>query len=526
MPKDLFENNPASTPKDLFAVNNIQAPVQASVSTMDKVSSAVSNNPFTSAGMAVIGGLAEGGADIAQGIGDVPTFILDKLGAISPQTAKKLYAANKENADIFRSSSNPGDVLDQAKKNNPIIYGAAKLGADTAGMAGAMRTIPLLGQAAKGATSGLDSISPYLSQGAGLAGRSVGMGVINQAGADVENKDSAFLLGAGSQPLFEKAGAMTANYFSPRANTILDLQQQAITNKGQTKNINALYNKVKGSPFTQEDQGSVYNLSRKTEAFIESNPNLSGQQKSILQNDVVQKLANADSHESVLEAYKAIGSSNKAFKGYGSAVYDFYKSTRDELGGILTNASKRAGEVDDVLGQASQAANQQRILTKVFSNIINQPGKFNPNKASDVLYKEIDGLVKNEANPEMIQSMRGLNRVLKELPKAPYISPTVAAAAVGAAGGFSAGGIGAGVGALSGGALAAYLNSFVKTEQGLQFLSSLAKPGVKQQDVRNVVKALGLSATEYYKNQATQKMYPSGPTPMPDGPVGGAVVRN
>lgn len=517
MPKDLFENSFAG-PKDLLADQNTQ-PIQTPITRGDKLGNAIVNNPITSAGMAIIGGLAEGGADIAQGIGDTPTFIMDKLGLISPETAKKLYAANKENTDFFRPNYNPGDVLSQTKKDNPIISGGSKLATDIAGMTGVMRAVPLLGQGLETATSGLNPISPYIAQGAGMAGRALGMGAIGAAGANPEDKNSSFLLSAAMQPMFEAGGAALFKALSPRATAILRIQQQAISNKAETKNINALYDKIKKAPFTQEDSSQIYQLVRKAEDVLVNNPNLSAQQKSILQDDLIKKLGSAVNHSDVLDVYKDLGAKNSAFKGYSSAIYDIYKSARDEIGSMLQNATKRTGEVDDVLSKASEAANKQRILNETFGNIIENPETFNPKAASNRLVKEINDLVKNQANPELIQSMRGLNRVLKEIPKAPYVSPQIGAM-IGAPAGYAVGnGLGAAAGAAGGAGLAAYFNRFVRSEQGLKFLGSLAKPGVQQQDVRNVVKALSISAAEWEKNKMMKKMAPEGATPMPDGPV-------
>lgn len=473
---------------------------------------------------AIIGGLSEGGADIAQGIADTPTFILEKLGAISPETAKKLYASTAADVAPLRTNYNPGDALSQAYQKDPLFLGsAAKAATDIAGMAGAMRAVPFLGSAAKAATSELDTISPLLAKGAGLTARAGGMGLIGAAGANPEDKQSAFTLSAAMQPMFEVAGAAAYKYLAPRATTILGLKEQAIANKAETKNINALYDKIKQAPFTQDDSSQIYQLVRKAEDFLLNNANLSTNQKSILQDDIIKKLGSAVNHDQVLDVYKNLGANNKAFKGSSRAIYDIYKSARDEIGSILQNATKRAGEVDDVLSKASQAANQQRILNKVFGNIIENPEKFSPNKASNILVKEINNLVKDQADPEMIKSMRGLNRVIKEIPKAPYIKPDTAAYIVGGSAGYGSGNIPLGV--LAGGsvyALTSYLNNFVKTEQGLKFLSSLAKPGITQKDIRNIVKAIGMAGAEWEKNNILQK--PS--NIMENAPVLTTGIRN
>lgn len=566
--------------------------------------------------LAKVAGLANGGADVGQAIADTPTYIMQHLHIISPETANKLYKASKENADMFRSSSagDQSDIFNKAVNDNPTTAGLSKLGVDTAGVMESMRPIGMIGAAAKAATGdalipGLSSLpaegqqiarsfAPLRSAASTMAGvgaRAAAMGTVGQATADPQNKDAAFALNTALSPAADAAGALISK-LGTKAQTAKDITNEIgkagenvgglTTNEragaglanmwNQTKAVmDKWYNVVKSMPWSSRDQASAYGLASRVHDFIDTNGSSISRPQLRLLNDFADQLGQAGSHGDLLKTVQNMGGKYGQFSGLKSTdpVYKFFGDLKGDVKGIIQDAAQQnnvegalhrantinermiqpmkdvgADQISELVQKYGQGSDEvrigtdkliethlsspgklqelvnagdntvqpiirQHIVSGIFNKIAENPSEFDYGKASDLLGTYINRFEPVLAPPE-ITAMKGIQRIMKTAGTAlksgsnvgTYVSHRVGAeggamAITGMVGGgyagYQQGGgvgalIGSTVGLLAGPAILHGLQDLVASPNGQEFLASLANPGIKMNNLKEVVKSLSV----------------------------------
>lgn len=223
-----------------------------------------SDSNAMSIGKAAVAGLSNGGADIAQGLGDTPTFVLKSLHLISPETANKLYAQTKTNTDMFRASANgdQSDSFNQAVNQHPLVAAGAKTATDIAGIAAGNRMISPMGVIAADA-------APVAKSIAGLVGRMTGAGLVTQGGTDPDNKAAAFTLGSLTQPVAD-AGSLVLGKLGSKANTIDSIKDTMGATRSdslQSTILNKVFSDLNGNEGTFNFNSAAKQLQKEIKAL-------------------------------------------------------------------------------------------------------------------------------------------------------------------------------------------------------------------------------------------------------------------
>jgi len=448
------------------------------------------NDPVGSRILSAVGGLASGGADIAQAIGDTPTYVLEKLNLISPATAKKLYKINQENADVFRPSKESGDIISQATEQYPGTYQAAKLVTDTAGTIATMSPMTALGAGATAATG---------TRLAGLGTRAVGSGLVNASMVNPDEKDLAFGIGAVASPIFDGAGKLISN-LGTKANVIKQVDD--VLKTSSTAKVNKAYKVVKELTFDQADKQSIDTLSTKVLSMVDNlGDTIAPEQARTLRN-IASHLDNAGSHDDVLKVLQNAksGQTNRMFTGLNasSELYQSFNGLKNEIRDVINQAAIR-NNIPKALANAEELSQQNKMLGKVFKQFKGDPSEFSfktANKNLNLLINKYEG---SEVMKPTLEVLKGLQKLTQTAAKQYKMNGLVvqATGSVLAGGatykatgdpqasvlGSVAGGLGANM------ALHAFRN-FAATPSGQSFLRTLAKPNVSDFDIRNILKAM------------------------------------
>lgn len=467
---------------------------------------------------AAIQGLASGGADIAQGMYDTPTYIAELLGRISPETAKKLYKKSKETTDFFRPAGGaPGDYFAQAAADNPLVYETVKIGTDLAGMAAGMKGVTPVGDAAQKGTQVLSSLLgggegvPIL---ANMAGRAAGTSLVNAATVSPENKDMAAATGFFLSPAFDAAGYLIGRLGSSAAT---EGALQSTLDKYSKTNVDKAYDKIKSMPFTETDKSAVDSLGSKIIQFADDVTAQYGAEmgrKVEKIKNAVTYLDNADDFREVHRVFKQMGYASKNFSGENApkVVSEAFFGLKKELASVINNAAIKNG-LDDALQSAHSISNTAAGIGKAFKNYEGNEA-FSFKTASTKLNQLIND---NKTLPYMkdsVEVFKGLKKMTDVMAKSwkPGATPAILSgvtigATVGGKAGYEAGGWqGAAVGGLlgtilggyGGSALNHYMKTFANSPGGQEFFKALAKPGVTTKDVGNATKSVLLTGLDQY----------------------------
>ncbi len=444
---------------------------------------------------AVVGGLSSGGADIAEGIADTPTFIMHHLHIISPETAAKLYQASKENTDMFRpESGDSSDPFKQAQQQHPIIEGGAKIATDIAGMAGGMRSI-------SGATAGIPAI-------AGIPTRAAGLGLINAAATNPEDKGSAFLQGAATSPMFDLAGA-AASAAGNKINAVNTISKTLGETKPET--VNKAFDVVRNTPFKPEDQASSYTLGQKIQNYLEQNKGSLYKSQVNALDDTSQKLINAGNHDDTMKALQTLGSKTPLFSGLkaSDALYNDVNQFKTGISDIINNATQREGLGPDALNKATQLYKQQDIMSNIFSKMPDDISKFNFDKAHQQVNAAIRENINKPYMSDTVQSLQGLQKTLKTVAHG-YSPGSLVSTAIGGVvgggigekeGGMKGAGIGTIAGMIGGNYAIHALKNMINYPAGQAILKWLGNDSTSMQDTSAFVKALSSAGISENLNQ-------------------------
>ena len=428
------------------------------------------------------GGIAKGLANIPQAIGDIPISLLGALHAISPETANKLYNANQENADLLRPSF--GSIPQNAMYQHPDVAKAGEIGADAAGLTLGM--------------SGVGSAFAGLPRAAGVLSRMGAMGALNASTATPENKQDAFATGALTSPIFDAAGGAIGS-LSKTAQGVEDINKTLATT---TKpNIAKAYSVIQNLPFTDTDKSALTNISNKVTSLLQT-PNLSPIQQRLLGN-LQGSLTNASSHAEVLQTLQNAGlkDTSKYFQGLKASppVYQAFQGIKSDLENVLNTAAIK-NSVGGALQKAQQLVQQAKVTGKVFRGMNADLANFSFKTANKQLGMSIDDLPQLAAFAKTKETLQGLQKITDSLAKE-YHPGGLVVRGVGGAVGYGLASKGepnshtAGLTGMMAGLIGApYLFNLMKnyavTPEGQTLLKSLAKPGIKQEMIRNVTKAM------------------------------------
>ncbi len=153
-------------------------------------------------GLAAIGGLAEGGADVLETGVDAGVWALNKLGLIGDKTKQHIEKSINEDLKIFRADYGD-DMFSRAQKQHPVINQASQLGVEIP----ALMASAFPGVATKGAgiLGGMAGKTANLAVNTGInAATSAGM----LAGTDQRSQDIGAMLGAATTPILSGIGSM------------------------------------------------------------------------------------------------------------------------------------------------------------------------------------------------------------------------------------------------------------------------------------------------------------------------------
>lgn len=445
-----------------------------------------------------VGGLSSGGADIAEGISNTPVWLMQHLHIISPETAKKVYASNKDVLDVFRpdATGDQTDIINKGAQEHPIVNQLAKTGVDIAGAAEGAKAASVLGTGAK-VLSGLLGGADVASTTAGIAGRAVGQGLVGQASVDPENKDQGFALGALMSPAVDAAGLLLSKAGSRV--TATDTINAALEQNSKSK-INAAYNLVKKSPFLPEDSEASSSVGKSIKDYLSANSDkLSTVQKTVL-DDTADKLLNATDHVDTLQALQGLGNKSKIFAGLNAsdALHSDVGNFKQAITNVIDNATTRNG-TPGALEAAGVAHSQGTIINKIFGNLATDEGSFNFKSADSQLTKKITQYADVPYMKDTVETLKGLKKALQPIAQsyAPSgLASHAAGAAIGGAIGYKQGGetgavAGSIIGGMGTGALIKSLHDLARTPQGTAILRAISKPGIHAQDIQAILKSLG-----------------------------------
>ncbi len=319
-------------------------------------------------GLAAVAGLNNGAISTGETALDAGTFLLDKLGAISPSTHKQLNKYISGGADSLKVKPEDNDILSKAMDNHSIISGGAKLAVEVPALLST--TIPKLGTGLLGAANTL---------GANVAANAItSAGMVN--GQDLQGQDMA---AKWSAPL-SLAGAAVGLGASKVANKLLLPQK--------IKDYIAPINKEvadSGMSFTDQAAQSVSNVANRVSdeskeiwGAIKAMPGTispgpikqqvqmifkqNGSQfkdgvwdhsTSILEKPQISALTNIEEHANALTNMDdAISLKHAASKGYNKfdrgtatdATYSLYKGIQNNIDTQIDDAAKEAGLTSDL----------------------------------------------------------------------------------------------------------------------------------------------------------------------------------
>lgn len=450
---------------------------------------------------AVVGGMANGGADIAEGLGDTPTFILKHLHMISPETANKLYQATANNAKMFRPDSTSSDAISQSVNEHPNVARIAKTGVDLMGLAVGNKMIP---------TSLLSSGSaaPVVN----IAARAAGQGLLGQAAADADHKDAGAVLGMAASPLLEAGGAVLGVLGNKVGAT--DAVNNVLSSVSNSK-IKQAYASIRAMPFSVADSTNKNSAVDDINKFVQTKQNvLTPMQSNVLQ-DTAETLQNATSHDDVLTALQGLSKKVSIFSGSNAtdSVYQGYNNIKNSIGDVLNEAASR-NSISDALNSANDIYKQGTQVNKIFGSLPNDPSNFNFKTANTKLTQAITKYQDVPSMQSTVQTLQGLKKVIAPVAdKAPnsiyaqHIAGGMIGGVIGGGGGYKEGGTegamgGAGLGAAAGVLGLPYavhsLGKLAQTSGGQAMLRGLNDPGITTKALAAFVRsatAAGIAGT-------------------------------
>lgn len=484
--------------------------VQQEPSTLSKVGDYLSG-----ASKALSGGVWSGIADTDQAIGNGTTALLQHIHVISPETATKLYAAVKDNSDLLRpdSSSYVGpSYLSSAVQQHPVVAGAGQYGLD-AYMLGAGGSA-LGGAAGEVASS---SVPQAASSAAGLVGRLSGQGAANAAAGDPTQQGTNFLTGALGQAGGEAIGKL-ASYVGGNAQRIQQINN--IVGNFTKSKADQAYAEIRNLPFGQADKAQLNTVVDHIGQVLD-NPdlNISVDHANMLKNLAI-NLNNTNNFSKAFDEYQNIGKMLRTqFNGLkgNTLLFKEVSNIKQVLGTHINNTATDQG-INDAISTANNTYRTRMALSGpkngIFNNMNENLDSFSFKTATNQLNKKIALYSEMKGMEPTVQTLQGLSKLTKEIGtgyKLGFWGARMAGAGVGSAAGGYEGyeegkELGHPVGGMIAGAIAAPLmlhglNKFTSSPQGQAFLRSLAKPGINQQDLRNVAKGAMLMGVNWFHSQ-------------------------
>lgn len=437
------------------------------------------------------GGVAKALANVPQATSDIITYTLDKLNIISPETAKKLYAASQKSTDILRPQK--GSITKQAMEEHPYVAKGAEIATNVGALGAGMKAVGGLGKLASTA-------APAVSGTAGVLGRAVGSGLLNTGIVDEPNKNTAFTLGAAISPAADLIG-MGIKGLGTRYSATQQIDD--IIQKVDKNAVNKAYTAIRTMPFNEADSTITKSLANNIDDLVSNADILKSSKQTRLLKNLSTRLNNAKSHSDILDTIMSMGKQSRFFKGLEASdeLYSSYSTIKASLEEAVNTAATR-NSLAGALNAASNLSKQNKTTTAIFKSLDDNPSKFNFKAASKKLAGYINEYKDVEALKPTVDMLTGLKKLTDSVAKS-YSPGALTVAGTGAGIGYGAGyqytdspigaGVGAALGAIAGPSL---IFKLTNSAQGQNFLRSLADPGIKMQAVNDITRALGLLGTD------------------------------
>ena len=474
-------------PNLLARLNNNQPnPIDPALRTTIPTSDELAKDPISGRVLSAVQGLASGGANIGKGAADLPAYILDKLGAISPETAKKWYKATSEAAAVFKPQPGQSDVFSKSYQNYPYTGGGAKLATDVAGLASGMGAASKAGQAV--------SQIPKLGGLLGMGTTAVGSGLINAAAADPEQKDLAFGIGAVASPVLDLGGKLVRGL-----GTRFSAEQQIddVLGSLSTSKVNAAYTKVKSMLFSSDDALATKRVADKVVGLIKDTSIIKSPKQTRILNNIASQLGSAKSHADTLKILQSSGKQARLFKGVEASdeLYAGFRGAREEISNIINQSAIKNG-VQDALKHATDLSTQKGITDKVFKEMDFNLSDFSFKTASKKLGIQINKFKDIAGMKETTEVLTGLKKLTDSVANSFKPQPgtlLVTGAGLGSAVGYEK--TGSPWGAAAGGLAGAFVGpalvfKMTHSPQGQAVLRALANPSLNLKDVGNIAKSI------------------------------------
>ena len=281
--------------------NQIQA-------TEPQISPQSDDRPITNRVLAGVAGLSNAGAAVGETVVDAGTWLLNKIGAISPNTKKQMDAYVSGATKVLKTEANPnGDMFEKAVAQHPWVAKGSELAVEVPAV---IKTIvPNMTSVAKGAPLLEKALSVGTNQlGQIAANVPIAAGMVGASGGSIEDQDYAGKLTAIATPLVNAGGKLIGqaaqkgllgnnikNMVAPISKELADNNQLSMTDKAAAS-ISNLATKVK------DVENSNYNNIKQIPGTIQAS-NINQQLNYMLKNTGSKQVAGGawDHSQSMLE---------------------------------------------------------------------------------------------------------------------------------------------------------------------------------------------------------------------------------
>ena len=434
--------------------------------------------PDYSYAKSALGGLAQGGNDIIQGAINVPTYVMQHLGIISPATADKLSHATDQMAKLDASITT----------DHPSVAKIAKTGVDLAALTAGMKYLPGLADVASSTTA-----TGAVGRGAAMAG---GQALLGAGSGDYNAIPQNATLNAEASPLLQGIGYGLGTLGSKQA--AVDKINDLLTTSKATKQT--AYKAVENAPFTQADATAHQMTANNINQYLQQNADKLTQQQINVLSDASHGLATASNNADALKVFQQLNGKTGSFSGSNASnsLYDTYSGIKDQIKSDLTNSTANAG-MPDAMNTAHNALVVNSTLSNTFKSLTDDSSSLNPGAATTKLNTTINSLKNNPNMSDAVEVLQGAAKLTNHLATSPFkitgMESHILGAAIGGGAGYAEGGttggeLGAASGFVGGRIVLQGIADLANTSAGKSILRGLNKPGTTTKDLQAVTRSI------------------------------------